>query len=79
MHTSPSDPSPQLGPLANERAVSSDVTLCRSHSGREILHQFLPILLRKHALSSIIMTPWSHFEVLIFWELKRSITSTKYL
>ena len=45
MHTSPSDPSPQLGPLANERAVSSDVTLCRSHSGREILHQFLPILL----------------------------------
>ena len=32
---------PPLGPLANERAVSSDV----AQSGRENLHQFLPILL----------------------------------
>ena len=41
MHTFPSAPPPNKGPLANERAVSSDV----AHSGRENLHQFLPILL----------------------------------
>ena len=29
IHTSPSAPLPQLGPLANERAVSSDVALSR--------------------------------------------------
>ena len=49
--------SPPLGPLANERAVSCNVT----HSGRENLHQFLPILLWRHALSSSIMTLWCGF------------------
>ena len=29
-----------------------------AHSGRENLHQFLPILLWRHALSSSIMTLW---------------------
>ena len=45
IHTSPSappPPPPQIGPLANERAVSSDVARC----GREELHHFLPVLLR---------------------------------
>ena len=56
IYTSPSAPSPppQLLPLAIEIAVSSDV----AHSGRENLHQFLPILLWRHALSSSIMTLW---------------------
>ena len=40
---SPSDhPPPQLGPSANERAVSNDV----AHSIRENLHHFLSVLLR---------------------------------
>ena len=57
IHSSPSEtspPPPQLLPLANEIAVSSDV----AHSGRENLHQFLPILLWRHAIYSSIMTLW---------------------
>ena len=49
-----------LGSLANERAVSNDVTLWVAHSGRENFHHFLPILLWRHALSSSIITQWSY-------------------
>ena len=51
-------PSETLGSLANQRAVSSDLTLWVAHSGRENLHQFLPIPLWRHALSISIMTLW---------------------
>ena len=45
-----------IGPLANERAVSMTSRCDVAHSGRENLHQFLPILLWRHVLSSSIMT-----------------------
>ena len=34
-----------------------------AHSGRENLHQFLPILLLRHALSTSIMTLWDAHEI----------------
>ena len=37
-----------------------------AHSGRENLHQFLPILLWGHALSSSIMTLWLCWNAFIF-------------
>ena len=61
MHTSPSDPlTPQLGPLANERAVSSDVTCDITHYDREELHHFLPVLLRGMLPLCSIMTLCNH-------------------
>ena len=63
IHTSPSAPPPQLGPLANERAFTSDV--CEiwvkydiAHCGREELHHFLLVLLRGMLLLFSIMTLW---------------------
>ena len=53
IHSSPpSAPHPKLEPLANERAVSSDVALC----DREELHHFLPVLWRDMLLLFSIMT-----------------------
>ena len=59
IHTSPSVPPPsQLGPLPNERAVSSDVTLwrCTFWSGK--FASVSSCSLARHALSSSIMTLW---------------------
>ena len=58
IHTSLIPPSPQLGPLANKHAVSSDVTLYVAQSGRENLHHFLPVLLRSMLPLLSIMTQW---------------------
>ena len=53
----PPQPPVTIRPLGNERAVLSDV----AHSGRENLHQFLLILLWRHALSNSIMTLWMKY------------------
>ena len=55
----PPQPPTTIGPLANERAVSSDVILWRCTFWSGNLHQFLVILLWRHALSSGIMTLWT--------------------
>ena len=66
IHTSPSappPPPPQLGPLANERAASTDVTTSRydvAHFGRAELHHFLLVLLRSMLSLFSIMTLWVH-------------------
>ena len=54
----PPQPPTTIGPLANERASWGTSRCDVAHSGRENLHQFLPILLWRHALSSSIMTLW---------------------
>ena len=50
----PPQPTATIGSLANERAVSSD-DCDVPHSGRENLHQFLSILLWRHALSLVVL------------------------
>ena len=59
----PPPPSSQLGPLANERAVSSDVRCDVAHFGREKLHHFLPVLSRGMLPLFNIMTLWPVFSM----------------
>ena len=57
IHLPQHPPPPQLGPLANERAVSSDAARCDvAHCGVEESHHFLPVLMQGMLTLFSIMT-----------------------